>query len=151
MVLIALVIFSLSLTGCQTRETGSAPNESTPIYRDTTDKDEIPPENNAAGALGKDENSQNTESPDTDGSDTPEKAESGQVKVNESPKGNSSSTKPSDKTENAQAGSTTNQKNNSGSASTEFTIDDYMAMNDSLESFTAFVNRRSDFSDSEKK
>lgn len=71
------------------------------------------------------------------------------------PPADSSTQKPQSSTGNPRGANEKSQSNNTtkevADSSKTFVIDDYMTMNDSLETFTAFVNRRKDFSAEEKK
>lgn len=164
MVLIALMILSLSITGCQTRPADATPNDTTPdslqVYDASTTEETLQESN-----MGDDENNAGYETQSPAETDTVKNPDAGQKPTT----GNSSKT-PDKATDNSKAGTTTKPnapesttkpnnnsgsstktQNSSGNSSSEFTIDDYMTMNDSLENFTAFVNRRTDFSEDEKK
>lgn len=154
MVLIALVILSLSITGCQTRPTDATPNDTTQdslqIYDASTDD-----ENSGGNETQSPAETNTVKNPDAGQKPTTGNSLKTPDKTTDNSQAGSTATKPntpvSTTKPNNNSGSSTKTPNGSGNSSAEFTIDDYMTMNDSLEKFTAFVNRRADFSQEEKK
>ena len=147
-VLACLTLFALLFTGCQDQDSNSVIDSSSQI-KDSSDNnyDQTSDENIA------DENVTDSTlvQEDTTMENTPTEDTQSKKKTGSDNNGTISQKNTDTSTKINQAENQKKTQNNSGNLSGKFTIDDYMSMNDSLENFTAFVNRRTDFTANQKK
>lgn len=120
-VLVFLTLLTLLFTGCQNNNSDSIIDSSSQIYDNSDSNNELTSGENV-----------------TDKNTTDSALENGNI--------------PMESTQTANIQTVNQEKTQSNTnLSGKLTIDDYMTMNDSLENFTAFVNRRTDFTANQKK